>query len=158
MGDWAEENWDEILEMNPLPDSRPKCAVPGCARERRAKGLCLTHYQMARAKFDEEFGQRVRKAQSESHKRRRAREVSPDYQRMVATLGDPAPDPEPQQQPDGGPHWSEPEFWQRLAPETVEDDPGVALPDARGAGGRQGATPPTPTSPEGSENEGQERS
>lgn len=146
MGDWAADNWEAIMAMNPLPATR-ECAVPGCSREKRAKGLCLTHYRLARIKFDPEFADRVRATQRRAYRKRQAREAD---ERMAVALGEPAAPTSP-----SGPHWSQPEFWQGVptaaTPEQVEGGQGVALREAHGHAGGPKDSPPAPASPEGSE-------
>lgn len=51
--DW-EMFWPAILRL-PLLKPPVECAIEGCHREKRAKRLCLDHYRMARATFDEEW-------------------------------------------------------------------------------------------------------
>lgn len=148
MGDWASENWEAIMAMNPLPPKSQPCAVPGCPREKRAKGLCLTHYQLARTKFDPEFRERVRATQRKAYRKRQDRAAN---QPMVAALGE--PDPAASK---GQPHWTQPEFWQvegqPTTPEEVTGGQGAGLPEARGLVGGTDSPQPAAGPPEGSEN------
>lgn len=67
--DW-EMFWPAILRL-PLLKPPVECAIEGCHREKRAKRLCLDHYRMARATFDEEWhANKTKKRRAQARYRR----------------------------------------------------------------------------------------
>lgn len=62
---WVEDHWDEIVVMPLIAAPVRLCEVRGCDRERRAKGLCMNHYNLARQRFDGEYGDRARRLRRE---------------------------------------------------------------------------------------------
>jgi hypothetical protein len=69
---WAEKNWQAIIRLPYIESPMRICAVKGCRREVRTKGLCLAHYRMARREFDPEWAARQRARENATRRKRKA--------------------------------------------------------------------------------------
>lgn len=63
------------------PKSRGLCAVEGCDRPHRARGLCKTHYQRMRYATDPDWRARRRESQKREAATERARERAREWAR-----------------------------------------------------------------------------
>lgn len=52
--DWLTPHLGELGTFKPLP-AVERCSVPGCERDTRLASLCLSHYQVARRRWDPTF-------------------------------------------------------------------------------------------------------